>query len=364
MSFLLAFFVSLLFVALTIVITRRFGFVCRPQSDRWHNRCVSLHGGVAIWLSFLLVFFLSGLRPESRETVPLVLASFMMLVGLYDDVFKLNPRSKLLSQLLVSGLVIDFGLGFTFSNVIWLNWFLTAFWIVGLTNAVNLLDNMDGASAGSVFLTMLCLSLLPWQPAPWLANMSLVLAGCLLGFLVFNFYPAKIFMGDSGSLSLGTFTAILLMQFSQTIPQVSHTVLNIPSPLLIPALLVIVPIVDTTFVTVNRLLNGFPVSLGDKGHITHRLSYLFQSDWLSVLCLYLYQLIVCLIIASYHWTLFYPLALLTVYLLYKMTRTTNRFVWKQKFQPSEEALSSHRYLFLKRHPVLHWIMRFNSRISL
>lgn len=363
MIFGLGFLVSLLLVSLTIIITRKFALVCRPQGDRWSQRSVALHGGVAIWLSFLLVFVLTCFELDSRLLVPIVLASLMMLIGLYDDIYKLNPSSKLISQLLVAGLAIYFGLGFSFSAYQWLNWFLTIFWVVGISNSVNLLDNMDGAAAGNICLTLLCLSLLPWQPAPWLIDVSMALSGCLCGFLVFNFHPAKIFMGDSGSLALGTFIALLLMQFSQLIPPVSHTILNIPSPLLIPVLLMIVPIVDTSFVTVNRFLNGFPLSVGDKGHISHRLSYLFQSDWLSVLFLYLYQLIVCWIMYSYQWTFFYPLALVTVYLLYKITHTTNPFVWRQKFRPSEESLTSHRYLFLRRHPILHRIVRLSSRIS-
>ncbi len=362
MSFVISFVLGMILTGLVLVFTRSFGFVNKPSADRWSTKTVSLHGGIAIWIAWIAALFLiKGPEFDSREALLVCLPSIMMLVGLVDDIFTLMPRAKLSFQLGVALVVCFFGMGFQFLPYEPLNWLLTMFWMIGIGNAINLLDNMDGASPGIAFIIALSLSLLPWEPAPWLGLMSMSLAGTLAGFLIFNFHPAKIYMGDSGSLFLGCALSMMLMEFSQTIsPQITHTSLMLPSAFLIPVLMAAVPIIDTTYVTINRLLNGYPVSQGDRGHITHRLSYMFQSDWLSVLTLYLYQLLICSIVASYHWKLFYPVGLATLYLLYKLTKKTNGFVWPARFNPSAESLTSHRYLFLKRHSFLHWLFKVNQ----
>ncbi len=362
MIFLSAFIFSLLISWGLIKVTQKHGWVSRPKGDRWNARTVSLHGGIGIGLSFILCFLFWKLTSSTELEILLVcMPLMMMLVGLYDDIFQLMPAPKLLSQISVAIIAIATDIDFAFLAYEPLNWALTLLWIVGITNALNLLDNMDGASPGIAFLCVLSLCLLPWNPTPWLTDIALILAGSILGFLVFNFHPAKIFMGDSGSLFLGNLISLMLIQFSRSIsPEIQHTFLQIPSALIIPVLLIIVPIIDTTYVSFNRFYNGFPISQGDKGHITHRLSFLFQSDWLSVLILYAYQLLICIVVASYQWTLFYPIFLLTVWMLYKLTKKTNAFVWPEKYVTSHEARTTHRYLFLKRHSILYRLFRLNS----
>ncbi|MBW7875161.1 MAG: undecaprenyl/decaprenyl-phosphate alpha-N-acetylglucosaminyl 1-phosphate transferase [Candidatus Cloacimonetes bacterium] len=363
MIFFSAFIVSIITTWGLIQLTKQQGWVSRPKGDRWNARTVSLHGGIGIGLSFSLCFLFWNLTSSTELEILLVcMPLMMMMVGLYDDIYQLMPAPKLISQILVAAAAIVTDIDFAFLAYEPLNWALTLLWIVGITNALNLLDNMDGAAPGIAFFSVLSLCLLPWNPTPWLTDIAMMLAGSIAGFLIFNFHPAKIFMGDSGSLFLGNLIALMLIQFSRTIsPDIQHTFLQIPSALIIPVLLIIVPIIDTTYVSFNRWYNGFPISLGDKGHITHRLSFLFQSDWFSVLILYAYQLLVCIIVASYHWTLFYPLFLVTLWLLYKLTIKTNAFVWPEKYISSLEARTSHRYLFLKRHMLLYRLFRLNSQ---
>lgn len=362
MTFFSAFLVSLIVTYGLILLTSKQGWVARPKSDRWHQRTVALHGGVGICLSFVLCFTGFKLTSSTQLEILLIcLPVFMMLVGFYDDIYQLMPAPKLFCQGLVAAIAIATDIDFSFLPYEPLNWIVTFAWIVGITNSINLLDNMDGAAPGIAFLSVISLCLLPWNPTPWLTDIALLLSGSILGFLVFNFHPAKIFMGDSGSLFLGNLIALMLIQFSRTIsPDIQHTFLNLPSALLIPVLLIIVPIIDTTYVSLMRYFNGYPIFIGDRGHITHRLSYMFQSDWLSVLILYAFQLTVCVIVASYHWTLFYPMAILTIWALYKLTIKTNAYVWPQKYQKSIESLTTHRYLFLKRHSLFLRLFRLNS----
>jgi UDP-GlcNAc:undecaprenyl-phosphate GlcNAc-1-phosphate transferase len=256
----------------------------------------------------------------------------MFFVGLFDDLYTLSPQWKLSFQLLIATVAISSGIMFTFADSFWLNMILSVLWIVGLNNAVNLLDNMDGASSGIIFISMASLAFLPHHVEPALAQSCLLLAASVLGFLIFNFYPARVFMGDSGSLFLGNMAAMLLLLFSQTIsPTVSHTFFNLPSAFLIPALMLFTPILDTTYVFLNRILNGYPVTQGDKGHVTHRLSHIMGGDRQAVLFIYAYQLGIALIVASYFWKLLYPVVAITLLLLYLITCLTNHKVWPEKF---------------------------------
>ena len=331
--FIVVFSLSLGLSGVIIWASQRWNLLSTPQANRWNDRRISIHGGVGIWLAFSVGLFLfKGIDLEVQEWVLWSTSSLMFLVGLYDDFFTLSPKWKLLFQFLVTGTAVGCGIMFTFLDFYWLNVLITALWIVGLNNAINLLDNMDGASSGIVFITLTSLAFLPHHMDAGLAYSCLILAASVLGFLVFNFHPARIFMGDSGSLFLGNMTAMLLLLFSQTIsPTVSHTFFNLPSAILIPALMLFTPILDTTYVFLNRILNGYPISQGDKGHISHRLSHILGGDRLAVLCLYAFQLNIAWIVASYYWTYFYPVMLLTVLGLVLLTRATNHLVWPEKY---------------------------------
>ena len=316
-----------------LMVSRHFSFYSTPRENRWKDRKLSNHGGVAIWAAFSAGFFVfKGIDLSHTEWVVWGSSTLMFLVGLYDDIRTLSPRWKLAFQLAVTVVAISCGIMFSFFDSFYLNVAVTVLWLVGLNNAINLLDNMDGASAGIVFITVASLAFLPHHMAPDLAMSCLLLAASVLGFLCFNFHPAKMFMGDSGSLFLGNLCAMILLLFSQSIsPEVVHTVFDIPSAFLLPVLMILTPILDTSYVFINRKLNGFPVCQGDRGHITHRLSFVTGSDRKAVLFLYAYQLVIALIVASYQWKLLYPVLILTVLGLVSLTIATNRMVWPQKF---------------------------------
>ncbi|MZH03273.1 MAG: undecaprenyl/decaprenyl-phosphate alpha-N-acetylglucosaminyl 1-phosphate transferase [Nitrospinae bacterium] len=316
-----------------ISVSRKFSLYSVPRTNRWNDRRISNHGGVGIWIAFSLGFFLfKGMELSPVEWVVWISSTVMFFVGLFDDLFTLSPKYKLGFQIVITILAVNSGIMFSFFDSYWMNVSVTALWLIGLNNAINLLDNMDGASAGIVLNTVSSLAFLPHHMEPELALSCLILGASVLGFLCFNFYPAKIFMGDSGSLFLGNLCSMLLLLFSQTIsPEVFHTALELPSAFLLPVLIIFTPILDTSFVFINRKLNGYPVSQGDKGHITHRLSHIVGSDRKAVLFLYVYQLVIALIVASCYWTLLYPFMFGTILGLIPLTLVTNHLVWPEKY---------------------------------
>jgi len=327
----ISFLISVVVTFLTIKITTRFDWVYKPQANRWNTRVVSLHGGVGFGVSIVLLSILE-LIPYSQNILFIIgISLFMLIVGLIDDIKHLSPKPKFIINILVSVLAVIFGYKFSIFNNIVADSLLTFFWIIGITNAINMLDNMDGATTGIVTITMLSLLLVGHNLPTDITSIIQVLAGILLGFLVFNFNPAKIFMGDSGSLFLGTMVSLLLIKYHQSI-NYTDTFMLLPLNLVLPALLIIVPIIDTTFVTINRKLNGYPASLGDKGHTTHRLSYIFKNDKISVTILYLYQVIISSIVYFKAYNLLYPLLAFTIVTLIYLTKKTNHIVWPDKFR--------------------------------
>jgi UDP-GlcNAc:undecaprenyl-phosphate GlcNAc-1-phosphate transferase len=205
----------------------------------------------------------------------------MFVVGIYDDLRKINPATKLIGQIISAATAIFFGYSLHFFTWQPLDALLTALWIVGLTNALNLLDNMDGLAGGVALIAALYLAFLFNQNGDTQhAVLALALAGAVAGFLLYNFYPASVFMGDAGSLFLGSALALLTVHANG---QAS----NILSLVAVPTCILLVPILDTTLVTVTRLLRGQAISQGGKDHSSHRLVVLGLSERQSVLLLYL-----------------------------------------------------------------------------
>ena len=315
-----------------IKVTQKNNWVYKPDSNRWNKRIVSLHGGVGIVIAYTLgLLFVDGFNLPQEHLVMLLLSILMMTVGLIDDIKQLMPTTKLMFNLLTSIIAIYFGFSFhVFYNPI-LDGLLTIFWITGITNAINMLDNMDGASPGIVFISMSFLVFLCDGFAQGTSDIALILSGVLMGFLVFNFHPAKIFMGDSGSLFLGTITSLLLLQYHNCIP-LNTTFMYLPINFMLPVLLISVPIIDTIFVTINRKLNGFPASMGDKGHITHRFSYIFKNDKISILIIYSLQILVGIVSYFQVFEILYGIFAFLVFALVALTLKTNHLVWPSKFK--------------------------------
>ncbi len=264
----------------------RFGFVAKPKADRWHKRPTAMMGGAAIFITAISVslFFI----PHTPKTwVILGSSSFLFLVGLIDDILHIKPYQKLIGQLIGTAIVIGFGLVLPWTNSDILNIGITVFWLIGITNAINLLDNMDGLAAGisTVAAFSLALGLYSNGQSNELLLIS-VFIGSLLGFLVFNFNPASIFMGDCGSLFIGFFLASSVMM-----TEVGGRSRSVFSVLAVPVLILFVPIFDTTFVTILRKMWGRKASQGGRDHTSHRLVALGLSERSAVLMLYAFAAI-------------------------------------------------------------------------
>lgn len=288
-------FVTVVGLVLSLVLTyvvreiaRKYRFVAKPKSDRWHKNPTALMGGVSIFLATIFVFLLF-VPKTANAWVIIVGSAFLFAVGMIDDVLSIKPYQKLIGQFIGVAFVIGapavFGepllvLNWTGSELI--NIWLTSFWIIGITNAINLLDNMDGLAAGISAIAALTLAII----LGGLGNeVELLLIcgfiGALLGFLVFNMNPATIFMGDSGSMFVGFFLASSVL-----LNQVGGKSRGIFTVLAVPALILFVPIFDTTFVTILRKLWGRKASVGGRDHTSHRLVALGLSEKSAVLMLY------------------------------------------------------------------------------
>jgi UDP-GlcNAc:undecaprenyl-phosphate GlcNAc-1-phosphate transferase len=273
---------SLIFTYLVRAGAHRLGIVAAPRKDRWHRQPTALMGGVAIYLAFVIGCFIFA--PNLSRAYPILLAATILFVtGIVDDLRQLKPYIKLVMQMVAASIVVFGGLHLPWTSWPAINDFLTILWLVGMTNAVNLLDNMDGLAGGISVIACVFLAvcfLINGQSVE--AVLPLVLAGAVLGFLRFNFTPASIFMGDCGSMFLGFVLSgiALLSDFGRT--------RNLVSVLITPALILMIPIFDTLVVTVTRKLSGRPVSQGGRDHTSHRLVALGMTERRAVLMLYLF----------------------------------------------------------------------------
>jgi UDP-GlcNAc:undecaprenyl-phosphate GlcNAc-1-phosphate transferase len=261
----------------TIRVCNRFGWVAYPRGDRWSRRTVAQFGGVAFLLSWAAATLLIAHSPG----LPLLLLTFGMgAVGFIDDVFHLLPKWKLLAEIGIAATAVCFGVVYPLTASLLINATLSIVWIVGLANAFNLLDNMDGLSAGVAFIALVYIALLiPGQNS---AGLVLMLAAALLGFLVFNFCPAQIFMGDTGSLALGSFLACASTAGAARIGSRASIVV-------LPSLIFILPIFDTLLVSVTRRLQGRAISAGARDHSSHRLVFLGMREKTAVITLYCFS---------------------------------------------------------------------------
>ena len=264
----------------------RNGYVAKPKSDRWHKRPTAMLGGIGIFVSTVAAYFL--LVPFSFDSlVVLAGGSFLFFVGLIDDLITVRPYQKLIGQLIGAGILVFYGLSIPLTGLEVVDIWLTVFWVIGITNAINLLDNMDGLAAGISAIAAFSLALN--FATNGLTNELLLasaLIGALIGFLVFNFNPASIFMGDCGSMFIGFMLAGTVL-----LNQVGGRSRGIAAILAVPVLILFVPIFDTTFVTILRKLWGRKASQGGRDHTSHRLVALGLTERRAVLMLYAFAII-------------------------------------------------------------------------
>lgn len=271
----------------------KIGAVDAPDQRKVHTRIMPRMGGLAIYLGYLAAFFL--FVPLTKEMIGIFIGgTIIMLVGMLDDKWQISPKTKLLGQLLGTAVVvIPFGLkvgvvnlpfegsiDFSSGWMVFLAIPITMIWIIGVTNAVNLIDGLDGLSAGVsaiAIATMAVMALIKEVPDPVVASYCFVLLGAVIGFLFFNFHPARIFMGDTGSLFLGfNLAALSIMGFKEAL-FVSF---------IIPIVVLGVPLWDTFFAIVRRIVNKKPISSPDKGHLHHCLLKMGLSHRTTVLVIY------------------------------------------------------------------------------
>ena len=270
-------------------------WIARPTSDRWHKKPTALLGGIAIFCALAVGLWMRAdsasvwrhfwktqapLGLPSLSATILIGAGFLFLIGLFDDLRNIKPQHKLIAQILSAALVVFLGFRLHWFASLTLDTMASLFWIVGITNAFNLIDNMDGLCAGVGLVACIVLAILfkPLAIEPYF--IALILAGAMGGFLVYNFNPAKIFMGDCGSLVIGFSLSVLVLYYPETqnVPPLARFV--------VPVLILLVPIMDTTLVTFIRLLSGRKASMGGRDHTSHRLVLIGFSERQAVLFLY------------------------------------------------------------------------------
>ena len=292
--FIIPFGISLALTPVVRLFALRNGFVAYPRADRWHKNPTAVIGGSAIFLAVIIsVLVLPGIK--DRLTLGLLIgATFLFLVGLADDKFHFSPHTKLFTQIIAGCIAISSGIVINLQGNSILTIPLTLLWIIAVTNAFNLLDNIDGLAAGIAAISslMLFFSSRLFSNNP-LGVCGLILSGAALGFLPYNFNPAKIFMGDSGSMFLGYSLAVI------SITGTNRHIASLITTMLIPVLILSVPIFDTLFVMASRLLQGRNIFEGGKDHTSHRLVTLGLSQKKTVLLLYTVSIVFGSIAISY-----------------------------------------------------------------
>ena len=291
--FLVPFCVSLILTPLVRSFAIKYKLVARPKDNRFHRKVTAILGGVGIFIAALAGIFINV--PLTKNILAfLVGGSFVFLWGLSDDFRPMRPQVKLLGQIIASCIIIFFDISFNIANYKLLSYVLTIFWIIGITNAFNLLDNMDGLAAGTVAISSIMIFLSTLMTGDSITGViSLILAAVALGFLPYNFNPAKIYMGDSGSMFLGFSLATISIMGSYRVAS------NILVTLAIPVLILAVPIFDTLFVLVMRNIGGRSFWVGGKDHTSHRLVSLGLSERKTVIILYCSSIVFGLIALLY-----------------------------------------------------------------
>jgi len=288
------FFLSLVFTPIVRALAMKFGIIAYPRADRWHKNPTALMGGIAIYLAFLVTSIWFGLL--NRNFLGLFAgASLLFIIGLIDDKIRITPYFKLFVQIIAACIPVFWSLiiGLPFNNIFIFP--LMIFWIVGVTNSFNLLDNIDGLACGIASITAFMLFVsLSISGDHVLSLVSLVICGAALGFLPYNFSRAKIFMGDSGSMFLGFCLAVVSISSAS-----GKHITNVLTTMLIPVLILGVPIFDTLFVMIGRKLKGRSMFEGGKDHTSHRLVMLGIPQKRTVLLLYFLSIVFGLIALLY-----------------------------------------------------------------
>jgi UDP-GlcNAc:undecaprenyl-phosphate GlcNAc-1-phosphate transferase len=263
-------------------VASRLGIVDRPDARRVHLAPVPLLGGIAIYAGFIVALLLFGEGWVVSQAIGILVgATIVSFLGIWDDRWGVRPVLKLSGQATAAGILIISGVQVSFLPHPALNMAITLLWIVGITNALNLLDNMDGLSGGvGAVAAAFFLLLAAWNGQYLVASLAAALLGVCIGFLVYNFNPATIFMGDAGSMFLGFILAVVGIKLR--FPGRPNAI-----TWMIPVVVLGLPVFDTTLVVFSRLRRGInPLTNPGKDHVSHRLVLLGLSQRQAVVLLY------------------------------------------------------------------------------
>jgi len=259
----------------------RVGIINVPKSNRFSTQAIPMLGGLAMYAAFILAVILFADRVYISQMLGILVgATWVSLLGVWDDRRALNPLIKLGGQILGALILVMTGLTVEFLRQPVLNAVVTVLWVVGITNAINFLDNMDGLSSGVAAIASLFFLLLAALNGQILVgSLAAALLGASLGFLIYNFNPASIFMGDAGSLFVGFVLAAvgIKLRFLNNSDIVTW---------MVPVLVLGLPIFDTTLITLSRTRRRVPFYVGGKDHLSHRLVKLGLSTRGAVLACY------------------------------------------------------------------------------
>ncbi|MDF2857302.1 MAG: glycosyl transferase family protein [Neobacillus sp.] len=264
----------------------KIGATDSPNHRKVHQNVMPRLGGLAIFISFIIGILI--IKPESSYHLPIVLGSIIILLtGIVDDIKEISPKVKLGGQIIAALIVVVMGdisvqfINLPFGGKIDFGIFsipITMIWIIGITNAINLIDGLDGLAAGVSSIALLTIAgMAAVMGNVYVLVIALILAVSTIGFLGYNFHPAKIFMGDTGALFLGFMIGVLSLLGFKNVAFISFV---------IPIIILGVPISDTFFAIIRRLVNKQPLSAPDKSHLHHCLMRTGFSHKQAVLLIY------------------------------------------------------------------------------
>jgi UDP-GlcNAc:undecaprenyl-phosphate GlcNAc-1-phosphate transferase len=281
--FIVCFVFSLLINYILLKFAQTLGMRNRDdQQIRWNLDAKPSLGGISFYVVFLFAFIFTIILPHKNagfniQIIGILMASTLaFLMGLADDAFNTQPLLKFLTQIFCALIVIFSGHSILIFQNQFLNHLLTIIWVVGLMNSINMLDNMDGISSIVSILAcffMVTVNVSLFNTNSYATTLNLGVLGALCGFLVFNFHPSKMFMGDTGSQFLGLFLAVMGVDNCWNNPT-SPLVNGFPIANIVIVLLVFVlPLTDTITVIINRTKEGRSPFVGGKDHTTHHLFF-------------------------------------------------------------------------------------------
>ncbi|MDF2858630.1 MAG: UDP-phosphate N-acetylglucosaminyl 1-phosphate transferase [Neobacillus sp.] len=285
-TLIVCFFISILSTPLVKKLAFMIGATDRPNVRKVHQKLMPRLGGLAIYISFLAGVVI--LQPENQYSTSIMIGSgIIVITGIFDDMIELSARIKLVAQVVAACIVVLYGgLQITIINLPFGGLFefgylsipFTIFWVIGITNAINLIDGLDGLAAGVSSIALVVISVMAiFMGNTYVVIIASILIVSTLGFLYYNFHPAQIFMGDTGALFLGFMISVLSLLGFKNVTFVSF---------IIPIIILGVPISDTIFAILRRLINKQPLSMPDKSHLHHCLLRMGYTHRQTVLLIY------------------------------------------------------------------------------